>query len=215
MDKKELEDTCKLAVDSYELGKSALDFVKFDNNEKINEILKVHSAIGGAFALVPLPGAAIVFVIANVYGMYYRINNELGVPLSKNFVKSIGGMIASNLSGYYGTIAGVVACEAIKSIPFLGTIVGFTGECILFFSMTGVQGKLYCEWLRKIVASGAIDKKGNVDENLAKAKMEEILKNKDHIEEMMKKEKAAAKNVDFSKYKAQAAEFVKNNKGES
>ena len=29
---------------------------------------------------------------------------------------------------------------------------------------------------------------------------------------MMKKEKAAAKNVDFSKYKAQAAEFVKNNK---
>ena len=114
MDKKELEDTYRLANDSFELGKSALDYVKFDNNEKINEILRLHSAIGGALAIVPLPGAAIVFVIANVYGMYYRINKELGIPLSKNFVKSIGGMIASNLSGCYGTIAGVAVCETIK-----------------------------------------------------------------------------------------------------
>lgn len=184
----------------------------FDNNKKVNEILKTHSIIGGALALIPLPGAVLPFVLANVYTMYYRINEELKIPLSKNFVKSIGGMLASNFTCYIGSIVGFVACEIIKCIPLFGTAVGFAGECIILFAITGVQGKLYCEWLRNIVAAGAIDKNGNVNEALAKAKMEEILKNKDHIEEMMRKEKAAAKNVDFSKYKSQAADFVKNNK---
>lgn len=184
----------------------------FDRNIKINEILKTHSAIGGALALIPLPGATLIFVIGNLYSMYYRINEELGIPLSKNFVKSIGGMLASNFSGYLGTIVGVTACELIKVIPLFGPIVGFAGECILLFAMTGVQGKLYCEWLRLLVSSGAIDKNGNINETMAKEKMEEILKNKEHIDEMMRKEKAAAQNVDFSKYKSQAADFVKNNK---
>ncbi len=184
----------------------------FDNNRKINEILKTHSVVGGALALIPLPGAVLPFALANVYAMYYRINEELGISLTKNFVKSIGGMIASNLSGYFGSIVGFVACELIKFIPLVGTVAGFAGECIILFAITGVQGKLYCEWLRKIVASGAMDQNGNINETMAKASMEEILKNKEHIEEMMKKEKAAAQNVDFSKYKSQAADFVKNNK---
>ena len=212
MDTKELEDTYNLARGSYELGKKALDYVKFDNNEKINEILRLHSAIGGALGIIPLPGAVLPFILANVYSMYYRINSELGIPLSKNFVKSIAGMLTSNLSVTYGSAIGVGVCEVVKFIPLIGSVAGFLGECAILFAFTGVQGKLYCEWLRKIVASGAIDKNGNIDENLAKASMEEILKNKEHIEEMMKKEKAAAKNVDFSKYKSQAAEFVKNNK---
>lgn len=184
----------------------------FDNNRKINEILKTHSIVGGALAIIPLPGAVLPFVLANVYAMYYRINEELKIPLSKTFVKSIGGMLAANFTGYIGSIVGFVACELIKCIPLFGTAVGFAGECIILFAITGVQGKLYCEWLRNIVAAGAIDKNGNVNETLAKEKMEEILRNKEHIEEMMRKEKAAAQNVDFSKYKSQAADFVKNNK---
>ena len=196
-------------MDTSDILKTAYDIAKepnyFDNNTKIDEILKTHSLIGGTLALIPLPGAMIPFVLANVYSMYYRINEVVGVPLNDNLVKSIGGMIASNITSVVGLIAG---CELIKLIPIVGHFSASSVESLLLFSITGVQGKLYCEWLHLFLSSGGLDKNGNINNSIAKSKIEEILSNKNKIEKMIKEGKTAAQNIDFTKYKSEATNFV-------
>lgn len=176
---------------------------------RIKEITVVHAGIAGGLALIPIPFASTPLVLGNLYTMYGRINSALGIKFSENFLKSIGGMLASNLAGF---AAGTVACQFIKFIPLLGSIGGAVAEGAINFAMTKVQGALYCEWLKEMVEKKAINENGHVDETVGKTVMEDICKDKERIKDMVEKEKQNAKNVDFNKYKKDAQRLADENK---
>ncbi len=179
--------------------------LELESDPQIQEIMKIHSAISGAIGLIPIPAVGVVGTLGNVYSMYYRINNAVGVSFSKNITKSVAGMIASNLGQSAFIVAGL---EALKFIPFVGSTVGGVGQAVVLGAATAVQGKLYCEWLRHMCEKDAVHSDGTVDESVSASVMDTIFASKSRIEAMMQEAKEYAKNVDYKKYIAQAQDVV-------
>ncbi len=183
-----------------------MEFIlSLESDPGIQEIMKQHSLISGAMGLIPIPAAGAVASLGNIYSMYYRINNAVGVSFSKNITKSVAGMIASHLAQRALIVAGL---EALKFMPFLGTLVGGAGEAVVLGASTAVQGKLYCEWLRYMCIKKAVHADGTIDETVSASVIDKIFANKGRIEAMVQEAKEYAKNLDFKKYIAQAQELV-------
>ena len=180
-----------------------------DSDPKIREILVTHSCIAAALALIPLPAAGVGACMVNIYGMYMRINAALGVPFSRNVVRSVAGMIASNFSGMVARSLGLVASEVLKFIPGIGSIAGGLLETAVLYSVTGVQGKIYCEWLRLMILKGAVSGDGTFDGSAARSTLDGILSDKERIRSMMEELKKEARKADFRKYKDEAAAVLK------
>ena len=201
--------------DDFDFASSATDraakragreiILALESDPQIQEIMKQHSLISGAMGLIPIPVAGIVGTLGNVYSMYYRINNAVGVSFSKNITKSVAGMIASNLGQSAFIVAGF---EALKFIPFLGSTIGGVGQAVVLGASTAVQGKLYCEWLRHMCEKDAVRRDGTVDESVSASVMDTIFEDKSRIDAMMREAKEKAKNADYKKYTSQAQDAV-------
>lgn len=63
-----------------------------------------------------------------------------------------------------------------------------------------------------MVEKKAINENGHVDETVGKTVMKDICKDKERIKDMVEKEKQNAKNMDFSKYKAEAQHLADTHK---
>ena len=178
-------------------------------DRRVQEITNLHAGIAGGLAIIPIPFASVPLVLGNLYTMYGRINSVVGVKFSENILKSIGGMIASNLAVYGGAVA---ACQVIKFIPLFGSIGGALMECALNFATTKVSGALYCELLKVMADNGDIGENGQVNEAAAKRATENVCRDKDRIKKMFEREKQNAKNVDFNKYKSEARKLADEHK---
>ena len=200
------------AKDLFEKSRAKELLNKIDSDPEIQKILLTHSCVSAGLAWIPLPTAGPVICLFNIYSMYVRINNQIGIKLSKNAIKSIAGMIAANLTGFAALFVGTVASEALKFIPGIGTIAGAALEAVIFYSLTAVQGKLYCEWLRKIDKKTIINEEGDIDENLSKSTVEEIFSDKNRIQKIIDEEKQKAKSTNLKKYKNEAKELLKKYK---
>ena len=183
-------------------------FNNMDDDPVIKDILKVHSGIALALAWLPLPAAGPTMCFVNICGMYMRINAALRLPFTKSVVKSVAGMIGSNLAGYVALSVGTVGSELLKFIPVLGSVAGALAEGAIFYAVTGMQGKLYCEWLRFMLGRRAIAKDGSYDEKTAREAMEEIFADKERIRDMFKRAKEEAKKADYKKYRDQAMDLI-------
>lgn len=154
---------------------------------EIKDITHTHACIAGGLALIPIPGLSIPCVLGNL-------------KFSENIVKSVGGMIASNLTVYAG---GLIAAQAVKFIPFLGAALDAVTEGGINYAVTTTSGSIYCKWLKTMCDQGAIAEDGSVSAEKVKEVMEEVCANTD-IKQMVSDAKQEAKNVNFKKYKGEA-----------
>ncbi|MCH5174558.1 MAG: DUF697 domain-containing protein [Prevotellaceae bacterium] len=100
-----------VAVQAIDVYKRLNDAAKYILPEDIEKIVKKHAAIAVATAFIPIGGLDMVAATANVWTMYVRINNALGVKFSDNKMKSIGSAVVSNLVQNLGITAVAVALK--------------------------------------------------------------------------------------------------------
>src|SRR5437667_7998206 len=65
--------------------------------KELTEIIKQHALAATGIAFIPVPGLDVAAVVANVWTMYARINDAVGVSFRENALKSIASGICANL----------------------------------------------------------------------------------------------------------------------
>ena len=167
---------------------------------EIADIVEKHSIGASAAALgsawLPAAGstAALAASAGFVWSMYFRISSRIGVPFSKNILKSVATAMCTNLAS--SAISYVVVASALSLIPFGG----FASSVIMAtvaFSLTWSCGLVYLKVLTRFAESN-IDF-DTVDEDDLKIVADEVLAEED-VKEMMKQAKAQ-----FKKAKARGA----------
>ena len=94
----------------YEVCEKLDKAVVGDMVENVQDIIHTHAMIAAGSALIPVPGASTVATIGNIWTMYYNINQEVGVTLSKNALKSIASAVIANLGASTIVLAVSEAC---------------------------------------------------------------------------------------------------------
>ena len=120
---------------------------------EIANVVKLHSKLAVGSAWIPIPGADMAAGAANIWGMYARINNKLGLPFGENVMKSIGSGVATNLASYIA-MSGVAS--ALKFIPGIGS---FGGAVLMSASLYGVT--LASGWVYLQALCALAEKKGS------------------------------------------------------
>ncbi|MEZ4883553.1 MAG: hypothetical protein R3E32_02360 [Chitinophagales bacterium] len=87
----------KLINSAMKLSNAVSGFADNQLSEKLAGIVKLHSALAVASGFIPITGADIAAAATNIWTMYIRINNEVGIPFKENIIKSIGSAVATNL----------------------------------------------------------------------------------------------------------------------
>lgn len=111
---------------------------------EIANVVKLHSKLAVGSAWIPIPGADMAAGAANIWGMYARINNKLGLPFGENVMKSIGSGVATNLASY---IAMSGLASALKFIPIGGQIAGPLLMSASLYGVTLASGWVYLQAL--------------------------------------------------------------------
>ncbi|MBQ6648397.1 MAG: hypothetical protein IJM66_06065 [Muribaculaceae bacterium] len=120
---------------------------------EIANVVKLHSKLAVGSAWIPVPGADMAAGAANIWGMYIRVNNKLGIPFGENVMKSIGSGVATNLASYL-VLSGVAS--AMKFIPGIGSIGGAVLMSASLYGVTLASGWVYLQALCALAK-----KKGN------------------------------------------------------
>ena len=111
---------------------------------EIANVVKLHSKLAVGSAWIPIPGADMAAGAANIWGMYARINNKLGLPFGENVMKSIGSGVATNLASYVA-MSGVAS--ALKFIPGIGSLGGAVLMSASLYGVTLASGWVYLQAL--------------------------------------------------------------------
>lgn len=155
--------------------------------ERLALIVKQHAAAGVVSAWVPVPGASIAIGIAAVWGMYYRINNELQLPFSENVTKSIASGVATNLTAYLSILT---VGEVLKFIPGIGSLVSAVLLSAAQYALMLTSGYIYMKILIVLFNGKDISNVSNSDIEEA---MNNVLKDKKDIESFASKAKDSYK----------------------
>lgn len=160
------------AIDAY---KKINDAAKYVLPEDIEKIVRKHAAIAVATAFIPIGGLDLVAATANVWTMYVRINNALGVKFSDNKMKSIGSAVVSNLVQNLGVAAVVVALKW-NPISYVASVAVLTGA---LYGLTITAGWVYLKALTNMALND-----GDIDRSI-----KEALKDKASISQVYKDNK--------------------------
>lgn len=153
---------------------------------EIHNCIQDHAMIAGCAAIVPVPGASSVATIANIWGMYARINGYLGIKISENILKSIASAVIANL-GSFVAVLGVG--EALKFIPGMGSFAGAALMAGLAYAVIYVSALIYVKVLTIIIQSG-----GELnEESILKAVKVVFSTSGDEIKEMLNDAKKSYK----------------------
>ena len=124
------------------------------SEDKVEDIIVKHSiasaAAGLAAGFLPGVGAIIAAITGSgaIWTMYYRICQEMQIPLSKNILKALGSAILSNIITQLG---GVLALELIASfIPGIA-IIANAAAC---YGITYLAGFLFIKLLVNLFKAG-------------------------------------------------------------
>lgn len=116
--------------------------------------------------------------------MYFRINSKIGVPFSKNIIKSLATAIGANLAA--GAISSVVVSSVLSFVPGIGNIAASALMAGVAFSLTWSCGLVYLKVLTRF-AEANVDL-GKVGEEDLKAMAKDVIA-KENVKEMMKQAK--------------------------
>lgn len=146
--------------------------------QEIADVVKLHSKLAVGSAWIPVPGADMAAGAANIWGMYARINNKLGIPFGENVMKSIGSGVATNLASYLA-MAGVAS--ALKFIPGIGSFGGAVIMSASLYAVTLASGWVYLNALCSLA-----ERKGNhFNANDISNAVNTVLKEKSEIKEFI------------------------------
>lgn len=176
---------------------------------EIAGIVEKHSigAAASALGIAWLPGvgssAALAASAGFVWSMYYRINMKIGVPFSKNILKSVATAIAANLVS--SVVASMVVSSVLSLIPGIGNVGASVVMASVTFSLTWSCGLVYLKVLTRLA-------KANVDfENVSAEDLKEMAEDvmeKEDLKAMMKQAKqefkAAKERGDIDRAKAES-----------
>lgn len=160
------------AIDAY---KKINDAAKYVLPEDIEKIVRKHAAIAVATAFIPVGGLDLVAATANVWTMYVRINNALGVKFSDNKMKSIGSAVVSNLVQNLG-VAAVAMALKWNPISYIASVAVLTGA---LYGLTITSGWVYLKALTNMALND-----GDIDRSI-----KETLKDKASISQVYKDNK--------------------------
>ena len=123
--------------------------------DEIVDCIQTHAGIAAGSIWIPVPGADIAAITLNIWTMYIRINNKLGISLNKNIMKSIGSAVAANLTG---NIAAVGIGSLLKFIPGIGPIASGVATSATMYGSTLAAAWIYllaiANWVKKGKGSG-------------------------------------------------------------
>lgn len=146
--------------------------------KQIVDVVKLHSKIAAGAAWLPT-GFDVAAGGANIWTMYIRINNKLGLEIKKNIIKTIGSGVAANLSSY---AAMLVAAEAIKATG-VGHIPAAIMETAALYALNITSAWVYLQALLWL----AIKNKGNIDSGKIGDAVNEVMKDSSVVQDFMNK----------------------------
>lgn len=170
----------------------------------ISDIVKGHSVGATAAALaggwIPGFGGAVATTMSAgfIWSMYYRINDKLEIPFTKNLVKSIGTAVCTNLASYF--VGGLVLTTVFSLLPGLGTLGALAIIGTTIYGLTWASGLIYLKVLAAIARSNPTFR--NVSEADLKRTADNVIRN-ENIDTLKRKAKqqyeTAERNGDINK----------------
>ena len=178
------------------LEQATKDVIDSQNIDKAGETIKgcaiIAAVAGVGSGWLPGAGALVATAawVAAIWGMYVKINKDLGISIKDNILKSLASAILTNILASAGSLILMLSASFLLSfIPGLGSagaivIDGFIGYITVFAS-----GVLYIKVLTKLFKAG---KGFNIAESEVNGVTDDVIKNSD-ISEILKEAKAAYK----------------------
>lgn len=157
---------------------------------KLAGIVKLHAGLAVGSAFIPVPGADMAAAAANIWTMYVRINKEIELPFSENLIKSLATGIVTNLGA--SVVGSMVLGSAFKFIPGLGSVGGAAVMGATIYGVTVASGIIYMKALTTLLSS---KKSGAVNEENLKTAVNEIMKDKQSVQTILKTAKEGYKEV--------------------
>lgn len=179
------QDTGHVLRAAIELCKAANKSIDEHLPEKLAGIVKTHSGLAVASALVPIPGADVAAAAANIWTMYIRINKELSLSFAEAALKSVAAGVLTNLAAYQAGM--VIGGSLLKAIPGLGTVGGAVVMGATIYSVTLVSSIVYMTALTKLFKAKAT---GTFSPEDLKAATDETLQDKATLKAALKKAKS-------------------------
>jgi hypothetical protein len=125
--------------------------------------------------------------------MYVRINRELDLPFSKNFIKSIATGILSNLASNAAILAVVGFGSALKILPGVGTFASYAVMSATVYAATIAAGYVYMKALAALLKNKTA---GEVKEEDFKAAVAKVMEDKATVQSIFKSAKESYKEAD-------------------
>lgn len=116
--------------------------------EKICKLVRKHAFAAAGASVLPVPGAAEVALVGNTWLMYKNINDELGLKLSENKLKTIASGVIANIG--VSTLLAVGAAELFKFVPGLGSMAGAALDLAMFAAITYTSAYVYLKCITKL-----------------------------------------------------------------
>lgn len=160
---------------------------------KLAGIVKMHAGIGVGCVFIPVPGADLFAAFGNTWTMYVRINRELELPFTKNFVKSIATGIVSNLASNASILAVFGFGSALKILPGAGTLASYAVLSATVYAATIAAGYIYMKALATLLENKGA---GQVNEDDLKAAVAEMMEDKAAVKSIFKSAKESYKQGD-------------------
>ncbi|MGI2909594.1 hypothetical protein [Tolypothrix sp. VBCCA 56010] len=157
---------------------------------KLAGIVKLHAGIAVGSAFIPVPGADMAAAAANIWTMYVRINKELELPFAENLIKSIATGIVTNLGA--AVLATMVVGSVLKFVPGLGSVGGAAVMGATIYGVTVAAGIIYMKAISKLLSD---KNSGSVNEENLKTAVDEIIKDKQSVQTILKTAKEGYKDA--------------------
>lgn len=164
--------------------------------QDISDIVKLHAKIAAGLAVIPIPGGDTIAAAGNIWTMYVRMNDKLGLKLSSSAIKTIASGVAGNLgAGVAGYLAGGMVA---KFLPGLGSIAGAVIDAAVLYSLTLTSAYVY---MKALIALAEHDGKDfsdiDIETHLSDAINNILSEDKDDINVVMKDARKSFKKEDM------------------
>lgn len=143
------------------LEQATRDVIKSKNIEKAGETIKkcsIAAAVAGVgTGWLPGAGAIVASVawVAAIWGMYVKVNIDLGISIKKNVLKSLASALLTNIIASAGSyILMIVASFILSFIPGFGTVGAVAIDGMIGYITVFASGVLYINLLTKLFKAG-------------------------------------------------------------
>lgn len=147
---------------------------------EIVDLIKTHCVVaaGAAVASGWVPGAggslAMLTAAGNVWTMYYRINELIGVQFGTDMLKGLATGIAMNIGGSF--VAGVAVASLFSLVPGIGSLAASASVGAIAYSVTLASGVIYMNIMTELFNAGINPNSVSAEEleSMAKEAAEDI-----------------------------------------